>query len=166
MRALTTADVQDFTSAMLSTDPGFSFNYTNRAANYTFENDGTGSVSTGVDAPMTWKIDGATLRVVDEPVETVSFDTENCVGDGGVRQVEAHYVTKGCQLAFLGDGTVATTEFSHVTYADCASLAERDVTATTARTILSEDDAQRRSSWRNSRTARIRSMCTTVRLRR
>jgi hypothetical protein len=141
---LTAADVQDFTSAMLSTDPGFSFNYKNRAANYTFEADGTGSVSTGsYDAPMTWKIEGSAIRVTFvQPVQTTSFDTENCVGDGGLRQVEAHYFTKELSLAFLSERTVATTEFSHVTYADCASLAARDVTATGARVILTEGDAQ------------------------
>jgi hypothetical protein len=69
---LTAADVKDFTSALLSTDPGFSFNYSNRAANYTFETDGTGSVSTGsYDAPMTWAIDGSTVRVTFvQPVRT------------------------------------------------------------------------------------------------
>jgi hypothetical protein len=128
---------------MLSSDPGFSFNYTNRAAAYTFETDGTGSVSTVTsDAPMTWKIDGSTIRITfTQPVETVSFDTENCVGDGGVRQVEAHYVAKELSLAFLSERTVATTEISHVTYADCASLAARDVPSTSARTILQPTDA-------------------------
>ncbi len=141
-RPLVAADVQDFTSAMLSGDPGFSFNYTNRAANYTFEADGSGSVSTGTsDASMKWKIEGSNIRVTfDEPVQTVSFDTENCAGD--VRQVEAHYETKELTLAFLSKRTVATTEFSHVTYADCPSLAARDVSPTSARTILTEDDAQ------------------------
>lgn len=142
VRPLTAAAVHDFTAAMLSTDPGFSFNYTNRVAGYTFNSDGTGSVSTGTaDSPMTWKIDGSTLRVTfDQPVETVSFDTENCAGD--VRQVEAHYVTKDLSLAFLSQRTVATTERSHITYADCPSLAARDVSLTSARTILTEGDAQ------------------------
>jgi len=141
-RPLVAADVQDFTSAMLSGEPGFSFNYTNRAANYAFNADGTGSVSTGTsDASMKWKIEGSNIRVTfDEPVETVSFDTEDCAGD--VRQVEAHYETKELTLAFLSKRTVATTEFSHVTYADCPSLAARDVSPTSARTILTEDDAQ------------------------
>jgi hypothetical protein len=143
-RPLVAADVASFTSAMLSSDPGFSFNYTNRAANYSFEADGTGSVSTGTsDAAMTWKIEGSSIRVsFDQPVQTVSFDTENCAGDGGVRQVEAHYETKELALAFLSERTVATTEISHVTYADCASLTARDVSITSARTILNEDDAQ------------------------
>jgi hypothetical protein len=143
-RALTVADVKDFTAAMLSTDPGFSFNYTNRVSGYTFEEEGTGSVSTGsFDAPMTWTVEGSMIRITFvQPVETVSFDTENCVADGGVRQVEAHYLTSELMLAFLSDRTVATTEKSHVTYADCASLEARDVSATSARTILTEDDAQ------------------------
>jgi hypothetical protein len=141
--ALSAADVKDFTSAMLSTDAGFSFNYTNRAANYTFETDGTGFVSTGsFDAPMTWKIEGSTLHITYvQPVETVSYDTENCVGGGGVRQVQAHYFTQDVTLAFLSERTVATTEASHIIYADCASLAARDVTTTHARTILTEADA-------------------------
>lgn len=144
VRPLVAADVEDFTAALLSSDPGFSFNYTNRVAGYTFNQDGTGSVSTGTsDAPMTWKIEGSTIRVTfDQPVQTVSFDTENCVGGGGVRQVEAHYSTQGLSLAFLSKRTVATTETSHVSYADCASLAARDVTVTSARTILQEEDAR------------------------
>jgi hypothetical protein len=143
VRPLTAEDVEDFTAALLSSDPGFSFNYTNRVAGYTFMTDGTGSVSTGTsDAPMTWKVEGSTIRVTfNQPVETVSFDTENCVGDGGVRQVEAHYSTTELSLAFLSKRTVATTETSHVTYADCASLAARDVSVTSARTILQEEDA-------------------------
>lgn len=134
--------VTDFTAAMLSTDAGFTFNYSNRVSSYHFEEDGTGSVSAGTfDQQMTWTVEGSTIRVTyAQPVETVSYDTESCSGD--VRQVEAHYVSDSVTLTLLSDRTVAATETSDVTYADCAALEPREVTTTSARTILRESDFQ------------------------
>lgn len=134
--------VTDFTAAMLSTDAGFTFNYSNRVSSYHFEEDGTGSASAGTfDQQMTWTVEGSTIRVTyAQPVETVSYDTESCSGD--VRQVEAHYVSDSVTLTLLSDRTVAATETSDVTYADCAALEPREVTTTSARTILRESDFQ------------------------
>ncbi|MGH8175633.1 MAG: carboxypeptidase-like regulatory domain-containing protein [Steroidobacter sp.] len=140
---LTMADVpSDLTAAMLSTDVGFSFNYSNRVSSYTFEQDGAGfSTGGSFDQAMTWAIEGSTIRVTfTQPIETVSYDTENC--DGTVRQVEAHYTSEGVTLSLLNARMLATTETSSITYADCPSLAAREVTQTSARTILSLEDFQ------------------------
>lgn len=130
------------TAAILSSDPGFSFNYSNRVAAYTFAADGTGSVSTGsFHEPMTWTVDGSNIKVAyRRPVSILSYDTENCAGD--VRQVEAHYVSSGVTLTLLSARTLATTETSKITYGDCPALAAREVTATTASTILADSDFQ------------------------
>lgn len=140
---LTMADVpSDLSAAILSTDVGFTFNYSNRVSSYTFEQDGSGfSTGGSFDQAMTWVIEGSTIRVTfTQPIETVSYDTENC--NGTVRQVEAHYVSEGVTLSLLNARMLATTETSNVTYADCPSLAAREVTSTSARTILSLEDFQ------------------------
>lgn len=140
---LSTEDIpSDLTAALLSTDAGFTFNYSNRVSSYTFEPDGTGFATAGsFDQAMTWAIEGSTIRVAfTAPVETVSYDAENC--DGTVRQVEAHYVSEGVTLTLLSGRTLATTETSDVSYADCPALADREVTSTSARTILTEADFQ------------------------
>jgi hypothetical protein len=134
-----------FTSALLSTDPNFSFNYSGRVLHFDLLEDGTGNVqSETYDEPLTWTVEGSTIRVTyQNPIGTVSFDTENCVGGGGVRQVEAHYVTEGATIAFLSNRTVAVTTTSDITYADCPSLEPRqDVASTEARTILTMDHLQ------------------------
>jgi hypothetical protein len=133
-----------FTSVLLSTDPNFSFNYSGRVLHFDLYEDGTGSVqSETFDQSLTWTVEDSTIRVTyDTPVETVSFDTENCVGGGGVRQVEAHYVAEGATIAFLSERTVAVTTTSDVTYADCPSLAPRADVSTEARTILTMDHLQ------------------------
>lgn len=130
------------TAAMLGTDQGFTFNYNNRVAAYTFKSDGTGTAAAGsFHREMTWVVAGSSINVTySSPVETVSYDTENC--NGTVRQVEAHYHSEGVSLTLLSGRTLATTQTSDVTYADCPSLAAHEVTATSALTILADSDFQ------------------------
>jgi len=132
------------TTAMLSTDAGFTFNYNGRIVHYDFNADHTGWLTTDThNVPMTWSVVGKELRVsYPEPIETVSYDTEDCVGGGGVRQVEAHYQSSGDVVTFLSANQVAITSTDNVTYADCASLEPHTVTSTSARTVLSESNAQ------------------------
>jgi hypothetical protein len=127
-------------AATLSTDAGFTFNFTDRVSDFTFNADGTGRVATNTfDQPVTWQIDGATIKVTfSETVDEVSFDTENC--NGTVRQVEAHYASQGTTLTLLSSRTLLTTDTSTVTYADCPSLQPRTVTTTTAHTIVADSD--------------------------
>lgn len=143
-QAVNVQDVESFTAGLLSSDADFSFNYSGRVMLFDFEEGGTGTVSTDTfDQSMTWAVEGSTIRVAyASPVETVSFDTENCVGDGGVRQVEAHYLSEGVTIAFLNERTVAITTVSDVTYADCGALAPREDISTVARTVLSMDNFQ------------------------
>ena len=61
------------------------------------------------------------------------------MGDGGVRQVEAHYANSGAVVTFLSSSQVAITTTNEITYADCNVLAPRTVTSTEARTVLSLD---------------------------
>jgi len=132
------------TTAMLSTDAGFTFNYTGRIVHFDFEADHTGWLTTDThNVPMTWSVVGKELRIsYPEPIVTVSFDTEDCVNDGGVRQVEAHYSSSGDVVTFLSANQVAITSTSDIAYVDCASLEPRTVTTTSARTVLSESNAQ------------------------
>ena len=131
------------TAAMLSTDAGFTFNYNGRVVHYDLNADHTGWLSNDVhNVAITWAVEGKELRIsYPNPIDSVSYDTEDCVGDGGVRQVEAHYVTSGAVVTFLNAKQVAITTSSDVTYADCESLQPHTVTATEARTVLSMDNA-------------------------
>lgn len=130
------------TTAMLSTDAGFTFNYNGRVVHFDIAADGSGYMSTDThNIPVTWVAEGNQLRVTyAEPIETISFDTENCTADGGVRQVQARYVTEGAAVTFLSPRQVAIKSTSHVTYLDCASLQAHDVTRTQARTVLDLDN--------------------------
>jgi hypothetical protein len=131
-----------FTTALMSSDTGFTFNYTGRIQHFDLNEDGTGyAISETYDEPMTWVVEGSTLKVTyDFPVETVSYDTEVC--NGTPRQVEAHYVSEGASITFLNPRTVAITTVSNVTYADCPSLQARVDTDTVARTVLTLDNFQ------------------------
>ncbi len=130
------------TTATLSTDAGFTFNYTGRVMHFDIAADGSGFLSSDThNIPITWTAEGTRLNITyAEPIETVSFDTENCVADGGVRQVQAHYVTGGAVVTFLSPRQVTIKSTSDVTYADCASLEPREVTRTQARTVLDLDN--------------------------
>lgn len=129
-------------AAVLSTDAGFTFNFSNRVKVFDFNASGSGSYSAsdGTTA-TTWVLDGSTIAVsYDTPVETVSFDIENC--NGTVRQVEAHYLSEGVSLNKLSQRTLAVTTDFHITYPDCPSLAARDLTETSALTLLVAGDFQ------------------------
>ena len=129
-------------AAVLSTDAGFTFNFSNRVKAFDFNANGTGSYSAsdGTTA-TTWALDGRTIAVsYDTPVETISFDTENC--NGTVRQVEAHYRSEGVSLNKLSARTLAVTTNFQVTYPDCPSLAARNLTETSALTLLVPTDFQ------------------------
>lgn len=126
--------------AVLSTDAGFSYNFSDRVRVFDFNADNTGSYSAsrGTTA-MSWAISGSTIAVTyAEPVETISFDFENC--NGTVRQVEAHYVTDGVSLNKLSERTLALTTSYQVTYPDCPTLTARQFTETSAVTLLGSDD--------------------------
>ena len=131
--------LSSFTTALMSTDAGFTFNYTGRILHYDLNADGTGfAISETFDQPFTWQVEGSTLRVTyTTPVETVSYDTEVC--NGNTRQVEAHYVSEGASITFLNPRTVTITTVSDVTYADCSSLEPRVDSETVARTVLTLD---------------------------
>jgi hypothetical protein len=135
-------ELGSFTTALMSTDAGFTFNYTGRILHFDLNPDGTGfAMSETFDQPFTWEVDGSTLRVTyNTPVETVSYDTEVC--NGNPRQVEAHYVSEGVSVTFLNSRTVTITTVSDVTYADCPSLPPRVDTDTVARTVLTPEFLQ------------------------
>lgn len=135
-------ELQSFTTALMSTDAGFTFNYSGRILHFDLNADGTGyAISETFDQPFTWLVDGSTLKVTyTSAVETVSYDTENC--NGNTRQVEAHYVSEGVNVTFLNSRTVTITTVSDVTYADCPSLQPRVDTDTVARTVLTLDNFQ------------------------
>lgn len=136
------AGIEAITTALMSTDAGFTFNYTGRILHFDFNPDGTGfAQSETFDQPLTWELNGSTIEVTythSEPVE--SFDTEYCATDNATRQVRAEYLTSGASVTFLSSRTVAITTTSDVTYTDCASLQSRVKTETVARTVLSPED--------------------------
>ena len=128
--------------AVLSTEAGFSFNFLNRVRAFEFKADKSGSYSAAAGTTATtWAINGNTIAVsYAQPIETVSFDTENC--GGTVRQVEAHYVSSGVSLNKLSERTLALTTAFTISYPDCPALATRRVTATSALTLLVPSDFQ------------------------
>ncbi|NKF22264.1 hypothetical protein [Solimonas marina] len=128
------------TSALLSTDAGFTFNYSNRVTSYQFASDNSGSVATGsFYSATTWTVSGSQIDVTyAAPVETISYDFINC--DGQMQQAEGHYVSNGLKLSMISDRTLATTETSTVTYPDCSNQQAQSVTATSARTLVNDDD--------------------------
>lgn len=139
---LATTTPASLLAAVLSTDAGFTFNFADRVRVFDFNGDGSGSYSAsrGTTA-TTWAISGNTIGVTyAEPVETVSFDVEDC--GGTVRQVEAHYVSDGVSLNKISDRTLAITTDFHVSYPDCPQLSARDITETSALTLLVNEDFQ------------------------
>jgi hypothetical protein len=137
-------DNEGFTTAMLSTDGLFSFNYLKRVQHFDLLAGGIGYESTdSYNQAFTWALNGSTIEITyNEPVETVSFDTENC--NGSVAQQESHYVTAGVKVTLLSARQVAVTTTSDVTHPNCPSLdvSSTKHTSTVARTILSMDNAQ------------------------
>ncbi len=135
---------EGFTTALLSTDPGFSFNYTSRVLHFDLHDDGTGyAQSSTYDVQTTWTLDGSKIKVqYVQPVTTVSFDILECPGAAGSSQVEAHYTTTGHTVVFLNPRTVAITTTSDVTYPYCAALEPHEKVSTSARAVLTLDRVQ------------------------
>jgi hypothetical protein len=138
------AGLEAITTALMSTDAGFTFNYTGRILHFDLNPNGTGSAqSESFDQQFTWTVNGSTLNVTyNQPVQTESFDTEYCAADDATRQVRAVYETSGATVTFLNSRTVTITSTSNVTYTDCSSLQPRQQTETVARTVLSLEDLQ------------------------
>lgn len=136
--------LEAITTALMSTDAGFTFNYTGRILHFDLNPNGTGfAQSETFDQPFTWTLNGSTIEVTyNQPVTTESFDTEYCPNDDAVRQVRAEYVNSGAKVTFLSNRAVTITSSSNVTYTDCSQLQPRVKTETVARTVLSELDLQ------------------------
>jgi len=136
--------LEAITTALMSTDAGFTFNYTGRILHFDLNPNGTGfAQSETFDQAFTWTLNGSTIEVTyTQPVTTESFDTEYCPNDDAVRQVRAEYVNSGAKVTFLSNRAVTITSSSNVTYTDCSQLQPRVKTETVARTVLSEEDLQ------------------------
>jgi len=133
---------RSITTALLSSEADFSFNYSGRVMHFDFNKDGSGwAISETFDQPMTWVIEGSTVRVTyTSPVTTESADMVNC--NGNVQQYIGQYVSNGATVAFLNEQTVAITTKSNVSYPGCPALAPREDISTVARTVLSLDHFQ------------------------
>jgi hypothetical protein len=131
-----------FTTAMLSTDALFTFNYSDRVAHFDLYEGGVGSVSTDTyEQGYNWTVDGSTITLTyAEPVVTRSWDTASCNG-GPVQQYQGVYESAGATITFLSDRSVAITTTSDVTYQACPTL-DGEKTSTAARTILAMDNFQ------------------------
>jgi hypothetical protein len=128
------------TAAILSTDAGFTFNYSNRVNDYVFNSDGSGTLAAGsFNTAMEWTVSGTTVQIAyAQPVETTSFDFVDC--DGEILQAEGHYVSSGATLALISDRTLTSSETYTLTYPDCSNQSTNTRTTTTATTILNDDD--------------------------
>lgn len=132
----------ELTLAKLSSESGFTFNYSGRIKAFTFANDNTGTAFDGfANTGTTWTADGSQLTVTyATPQESTSFDTVDC--NGNTQQVETTYSSGGVVLSFLSDRTVAVTTTYDVAYPGCPSIPARQQTDTEALTILEESDYQ------------------------
>jgi hypothetical protein len=130
------------TTALMSSDAGFTFNYTGRILHFDLNANGTGSAQgEKFDQSFTWTLDGATINVAyTQPVTSTSYDTEYCAHDDTRRQFRADYATSSVKVTFLNPRAVTLTSTSNVTYTGCPSLQPRVKTETVARTVLSEQD--------------------------
>ncbi len=131
---------EGFTTALLSSDAAFSFNYTGRVQHFNLNSGGVGSESSETyEQGFTWQVDGSAIKIVyEEPVVTYSWDIRTC---GSTRaQYQGRYVTEGATISFLNPQTVAITTTSDVTYDNCPDLNSEDLVSTSARTVLSMDD--------------------------
>lgn len=127
---------EGFTTALLSSDAAFTFNYTGRVVHFDLREGGVGSESSETyDQSFHWTVEGSSIRITyDEPVETWSWDSTTC-GDT-FAQYQGRYVTEGATITFLNARTVAVTNTSNVTYAACPALNNAALTTTAARTVL------------------------------
>ncbi len=127
---------EGFTTALLSKDAAFTFNYTGRVAHFNLHEGGVGSESSETyEQSFHWTADGSSIRITyDQPVQTWSWDSATC-GDT-FAQYQGRYVTEGATITFLNARTVAITKTSNVTYAACPALNKPAHTSTAARTVL------------------------------
>lgn len=132
------------TTAMLSTDAGFTFNYGGRIQHFDFEADHSGwLISEFNNVAMTWEIDGKQLKITfDEPIVSSGFEFEDCFNGDTVHQVEAVYTTEGATVTFLSPTQVTLTITNEVTFPGCPDRQPFTLTNTSARTILSMDMLQ------------------------
>lgn len=126
------------TAAMLSDATDFTFNFSNRVNNYTFNADGTGTASAGDwTRPTTWTVEGSSVVInYGSAVEVTSYEPAVCPGDA--IQTEVTYTSNGVKLTLLSDRVLAITETSEVSYP--CDIDTRTETTTVARTILADDD--------------------------
>jgi hypothetical protein len=131
---------EGFTTALLSSDAAFSFNYSGRVSHFDLHEGGVGSESSDTyDQEFTWTIEGSTIKVTyTEPLETFSWDSAMCGDVFG--QYQGRYVTDGARISFLNERTVAITTTSDITYASCPQLDKEDDASTVARTVMSMDN--------------------------
>ncbi|MBM0108126.1 carboxypeptidase regulatory-like domain-containing protein [Steroidobacter sp. S1-65] len=126
------------TAAMLSDATDFTFNYSNRVHNYTFNTDGTGTAAAGDwHRQTTWTVEGSSVVITyGSTVEVTSYEPAVCPGDA--IQTEVTYTSNGVKLTLLSDRVLAITETSEISYP--CDIEPRTETTTVARTILSDDD--------------------------
>jgi len=132
-------DNEGFTTAMLSSDALFSFNYTGRIAHFDLYADGTGSESSQTYyQEYTWELDGSSIAITyDAPVTVNSYESVDC--QGTFAQIPVELTSEGVTLTMLGERAVAITTTEAVAYPTCPSL-DGERTTTAARTILSLDN--------------------------
>lgn len=126
-------------AATVSTDPGFSFNYSNRLAGFTFAANNTGTVFDSYGSvATTWALEGSGVVVqYAQPRQSVSYDYVDC--DGSLRQVETLYTSTGVRLALLGSRTLTQTETYALSYPGCEGKPDASKTVTAATTVLDDD---------------------------
>ncbi len=131
---------EGFTTALLSTDAAFTFNYTGRVQHFNLNAGGVGSESSETyEQNFTWTLDGSKIQIAyEQPVVTYSWDSTTC--GTTFAQYQGRYVTEGATITFLDSRTVAITTSSDVTYEECPDLNTEDLVSTSARTVLSMDD--------------------------
>lgn len=131
---------EGFTTALLSSDAAFTFNYTGRVQHFNLNAGGLGSESSETyEQDFTWSVDGSKIQITyEQPVVTYSWDSVQC-GDT-FAQYQGRYETSQAEISFLNARTVAITTTSDVTYTACPELDEEDAVSTSARTVLSMDD--------------------------
>ena len=132
---------EGFTTAMLSTDGLFSFNYLGRIRHFDLYAGGEGFESSDTyNQKFSWEVNGSAIALTyEQPVITESFDSVSCNGVFG--QVRGVYTSEGAEITFLNARTVAITQTRSVDYPTCPSL-NGERTSTVARTVLSMDNAQ------------------------
>ena len=131
----------DLTAAVLSTDPGFSFNNSGRVTGYSFNADGSGHLSnSSLDGDMSWSLNGSRIHIAyAAPAGFVTFPFIIC--NGVPRQVQATYTTSADDLSYLSSSAVAVTNTYTVSYSQSTAGCDAPavLTSTSALTVLGAD---------------------------